>query len=383
MISPKIFSFKSDKHRSAKIEVICRIIALAGIMGLIFSNYSRAKPVGNLYVYVSLRDDNAIAIYNMNRADGSLSLIAKYEVEGGPGCMNLDPAKKYLYVCQREKKALASFRIDYKTGNIIFLNSIPAVDNPVYNATDKTGKYLLTAYYSAGKAAVYALDTDGRIQANAIQVLQNYVHPHCIQTDNSNKYVFLADKDGNKIYQFKFDASSGKIFPNIPAAVYSKAGTGPRHFIFNNSNSIVYFSDELNGTISAYKLNNKKGTLTLFQTISTLPDNYTGPNTTAEIRITPDNKYLYVSNRGPDDITAFYVNARNGRLTKLGSYPTRKTPRAFQISPDGKYLISAGEDSNNLQTYRINSKTGELKSFAITATGVRPSWIIILDTDPR
>ena len=383
MIVIKSIFHKTFIHRFPKIKNISLIIILTGLMATPSFNYTQAKPGGNFYVYVSLRDDNAIAIYNMNKTDGSLTLIGKQDVEGGPGCMNLDPSRKFLYVCQRGKKALTSFKINRKTGQIILLNSVPAVDNPVYNATDKTGKYLLTAYYAAGKAAVYPLSKDGRIDASAVQVLQGFVHPHCIQSDNSNKYVYLADKGGDKIYQYKFNESSGRLSPNTPPEVISPKGTGPRHFVFNNSNTIVYFSDELNGTITAYKLSDNNSTLTLFQTISTLPDNYKGPNTTAEIRLTSDNKFLYASNRGPDDITAFSVGAKNGKLKKIGNYSTRKTPRAFQISPDGKYLIAAGEDSNNLQTYRINKETGALESLNITGTGARPSWILIIDHDAK
>ena len=331
----------------------------------------------NYFVYVTLKDDNAIAIYKMNPLTGALHFLKKQDINGGPASITLDPSKKYLYVAQRTSNSISSYKVDHKTGLLKLLNTIPAVDNPVYISTDKTGRYLLSAYYNASKIGIYTIHKNGELEKTLIQVDSTEKNPHSILVDKTNRFLYVADKSADKIYQFIFDASTGKIKPNNPKILNTPPGTGPRHFVFNNKNKIIYFVNELNGTVTAYHLNSLSGIITPFQTISTLPKNFNGTNTSADIHLTPNNKFLYTTNRGPNSIAGFSVNSKSGRLEFIGTFSTVKTPRAFNIAPGGKFLITAGEDSDNIASYRIDQRTGKLKPLEIIHVGARPSWVLI------
>lgn len=330
----------------------------------------------NSFVYVSLQGSNEIAIFKLDTFSGSLKLSEKETIPGGPACITLDPTKNFMYVAQRSSKSISAYNINPQTGHLNYLNTIEAVDNPVCIATDKTGNFLLTAYYNAGKAAIYKINSGGKLKGKAIQILNNYVNPHCIQTDPSNRFLFISDKGGNKIYQYKFDVRKEKITPNDPKEILSPPGAGPRQFTFYKGKNIVYFVNEAGNSITSYHLNNSTGLLKEFQNISSLPKDFKDSSKAAEIHLTPDNRFLYVSNRGYESITAFSVERKSGRLKVIDYYPTEKNPRAFNIDPTGNFLFAAGESSDSLAIYRINRKNGTLKQLKTIYVGKTPSWIL-------
>ena len=91
------------------------------------------------------------------------------------------------------------------------------------------------------------------------------------------------------------------------------------------------------------------------------PETFAGEKSGAEIAVLPDGKFLYSSNRGPDNIAIFRIDAKKGTLTALERVPTQgKTPRNFAIDPTGKYLFAANQDSDNVVVFRIDKGTGHL-----------------------
>jgi 6-phosphogluconolactonase len=333
----------------------------------------------NLFVYVSLRNSDAIVVYKMNLQTSKLELVDSLTVKGGPAPMGLDPTENFLYAGLRGTNTLSAYRIDHTTGLLSFINSIPAADNMAYVATDRTGRFLLTAYYAAGKAAVYHINSKSQLQSKAVLIFSNYINAHSILTDPANKFAFIADKGGDKIYQYKFDEETGMLSPNDPPAVITPKGTEPRHFVFHGTKDIVYFVNETNNTITAYHLDKVKGTLTPFQNISTIPKDFKEFTKTADIHLTPDNRFLYASNRGHESIAAYKVDPSTGELSVIGYYPTEATPRSFAIDPSGHYLFCAGETSNNLASYKINKKTGALEKIESFHIGDMPSWVLVVD----
>jgi 6-phosphogluconolactonase len=157
-----------------------------------------------------------------------------------------------------------------------------------------------------------------------------------------------------------------------------KGPEGPRHFCFHPQLPAVYFVNEQGGSVTAYRLDADTGTLTPFQTISTLPDGFDGQNACAEIRITPSGRFLYASNRGHDSIACFAVAEGTGELSSLGQQPTEKTPRPFTLDPEGRFLLAAGQGSGRLATYRIDAGTGKLVPLETHALGQNPMWVLVL-----
>jgi len=350
------------------------------VMLLVGSVFTKgAQYDTNYYCYVSLRGDDTIAVYKMDTRNGSLEKIYNEPVSGGPASLALHPSKQYLYVARRSDNAISAYQIDPATGRLKFINAVPAVDNPVYISTDKSGRFLLSAYYNAGKAALYPIDTNGSLQPVAAATVSTDVNPHAIITDPDNRFLYITNMTGNSILQYQFNAASGMLTAIDPAVVLPPAGTGPRHLVFHGSGKYVYVVNETGNSITAYRADDISGALTEFQTISTLPAGYAGANKCADIHITPDNRFLYASNRGHESLAAFEIDADNDSLVSVGYYNTVKSPREFDIDPSGTYLYAAGETSGDLAWYRIDKISGVPDSLGCFTAGDTPSWVVTLD----
>jgi 6-phosphogluconolactonase len=239
------------------------------------------------------------------------------------------------------------------------LNTVPAGADPSYLATDRSGRYLLTAYYQAGKVTVHAVGKDGTLGEQPLQTVATAEKAHAIVPDPSNRFVFVPHTGPNAIFQFTFDPDTGKLTTNTPARLEAPPGTGPRHLVFHPSKALAYVDNEQGGSVSAYALDTKVGTLSPLHTVSTLPKDFRAANACAEIKIHPSGKFLYASKRGHDSIACFALDD-DGRLRALGQTPTEKTPRSFDLVPSGTFLFAAGEGSGKVVSYRIDAKTGEL-----------------------
>lgn len=344
------------------------------------------------HVYVCLQDDDKIAAFSMDAATGQLSRQAEVPVAGGPSSLAISPNRQVLYVGQRVTPAISSFRIDHRTGGLTLQGMISPAYAPTFLATDRTGKYLLAAYYQGGHAAVHPLSADGTVGDPPIDWLATDTGAHAIQTDPSNRFAFvphiarfndnvlepLKESQGpNMILQFRFDASSGHLTPNTPFRVEPATRLGPRHYCFHPTQDVVYFSDEQGCSVTAYRLDPAQGTLTALQTITTLPDGVTVRNTCSQIQITASGKFLYVPNRGHNSIAAFSVDASTGRLTTIGHVATEVVPSAFSLDPTDHFVFAAGSASGQLASYRINGETGVLTPMETYAVGQRPMGVLV------
>lgn len=326
------------------------------------------------FVYVSVGDANQLAIYKLNPKDGTLQYNESVKMDGAPGSLAVDPQKKYLFAAVRSAKKIISHEIN-ADGTLKMVNTISVGMNPVYLATDRTGKFLLSASYSDGKIMVHPIGKGGVLDGKPVADITTAKTAHCILPDPSNKFVFVPHTTPNAIYQFLFDAETGKLTPNAVPKVQGEPNAEPRHLWFHPKKDLAYAVNEKSGSVTLYKRDTEKGQLTPLQTVSTLPKDFKGKNTCANIEMTPSGKFLYASNRGHDSIAGYAVDAETGKLTALSQTPTEKTPRAFTIDPSGKYLYAAGQDSGKLAAYQIDQKTGALKHIATYEVGKGPAWV--------
>ena len=147
---------------------------------------------------------------------------------------------------------------------------------------------------------------------------------------------------------------------------------------------MVYTSNEREQPgVGAWQWDTEKGQLTPIQNIVTQPKGFTGRITTADLHLTPDAKFLYLSNRditarnaptGKDSIVAFRVDPQNGRLKMIGHFPCERVPRSFTIDKLGKFLYVAGQSDARLGAYRIEAN-GALKKIAQYKVGKGPIWV--------
>jgi 6-phosphogluconolactonase len=114
--------------------------------------------------------------------------------------------------------------------------------------------------------------------------------------------------------------------------------------------------------MTAFSYDASGGRLRPLQTLSTLPADYIGENTCADVHVSPNGRFLYGSNRGHDSIAVFAIDERSGQLKPVEHVSTGgKTPRNFIIDPTGTFLLVANQKSDSVVTLRINGRTGKLE----------------------
>jgi 6-phosphogluconolactonase len=328
------------------------------------------------FVYVSMAPEQKIQIYRLDSTTGKLTAVEAIAVEGAPGALAVDPKKKFLFASLRTTSTLVSFRIDPATGKLKLLSTValPKGENAVHVGTDQTGRWLLSASYAAGKVVVHRIQDDGKIKTPAVQTIVTAKTAHCAVTDRDNRFVFVPHVTPNAVHQFGLNEETGKL-TEAGKAAGGTAKAGPRHLAFHPKLDIAFTSDEQGSTITAYRFRSPGG-LEPVQTLSTLPAEFKGKNTTAEVKVHPNGKFVWVSNRGHDSLAGFAIDGDSGKLTALGQTPTQKTPRSFDISPDGRFILAAGEGSGKLAVYQVNDKTGKLTLGNIYNVGKSLTWVL-------
>lgn len=344
-------------------------------------------------LYVCLQDENKIATFTVDAESGKLTRSGDTAIPGGPSVMAISPDRGVLYVGCRDTPSIASFRIDQASGGLTPLGTAPQAHAPTFLAPDRSGRYMLCAYYQGGGAAVYCLGADGAVGTPSHEWLATDTGAHAIATDPSNRFAFVPHiarvQDNvleppknipgpNVILQFRFDAETGRLSHNTPARVEQPELVGPRHYIHHPSLDLVYFSNEQGCSVTAYRLDRVTGNLSPVQTLSTLPAGHSERTTCSQIHLTPSARFLYVGNRAPNhsSIAAFGIDPTSGQLTALGHATTEPVPSAFCIDAAGRFLFAAGTASGRLASYRIDGQIGMLTSLAIEEVGQRPAAVL-------
>jgi len=378
---------------------LIRGITVMAVISLVGSASASAAT----YVYVSNADDGDIGTYSA-QADGSLKPGARVPAAKIVMPMAVSPDRRFLYAAARSKPfSVHAYSIDASTGALKPLAVSPLAESFPYISLDKTGRFLFGAGYGAALISVNAVGTDGCVAAEPLQVIPVGRNAHSIRTDETNKFVFVPTLGSDQIFQFTFDAKTGRLASNTPAVFLMKAGTGPRHFITSGDNKFIYVLSELMGTVTSFALDNKTGLLNELSSASGVPpDSKLGPgaprgavgapggppprNTdndiwAADIHMTPDGKFLYISERTSNTVALFTVDGANGKLTYQGSTPTEAQPRGFAIDPKGRFMVVSGEKSDTISSYAIDQSSGALKLIGKYPAGKGANWVEIVAFD--
>jgi 6-phosphogluconolactonase len=325
-----------------------------------------------------------IYVFDFNTANADNQSVSFVE-SSNPSYLEISPNGKYVYAVNEDADSLdnggklSAFSFDAGKGVLSFLNQQPSHGNhPCYVTVDKTGKWVIAGNYSSGTITVLPVLKGGALDMPATTLQhygqsvnterQNNPHVHATVLSPDNKFLFVPDLGIDKLMTYHFDNRHGKLSETSPPFIMTKAGSGPRHFIFHSNKKWAYLAEELTGSVSAYRYLAKTGQLELIQNISSLPPEYMGPAGSADILVSPDGNFLYVSNRGESNsIAIFAVNKSSGYLTLVGHQSTLgKTPRHFNFDPGGNFLLVANQNSDNIVIFKINKNTGML-----TDTGKR------------
>ena len=329
-------------------------------------------------LYISLAGENRISCWSINSHDGRLVHLADTKVNDRPAPMAADIQNSILYVGRRDFPCVSSYKFNSFSGELVHLSDGPKLEgDPCYISVDKTNNYILSAYYEAGAVSVHSVEKGVFKDKKVWQKTGNGAH--CVFTDEDNSYALLPHIAGerglNKILKYSFNQNTGNLEPMDIPFLSQPDNRGPRHYTFHPNGKYVFFSNEQDSSVTAYGY--QKGDLDELQTLSTLPAHYSGVNTCAQIKITPDGRYLYAPNRGHNSIAGFSVDPNTGELNSNGRTQTEAMPRVLDIDRNGDFLYSAGLNTGYISAFKIGDD-GSLGFIDRFEVGQEPMWILIL-----
>jgi 6-phosphogluconolactonase len=367
----------------------------------------RAQERANTWVFVGCYTarGQGIYTYEMDPVTGALSLVrvvGSPQTLPNPSFLALDPNGRYLFCGNeignyegRQSGSVTAFSIDSATANLTEINRQPTEGrNPAHVSVDPTGRYVLAANYSGtttatNHVAVIPIGAEGRLgtptqivthsgQLGPNTARQEAPHAHQILTDPSGRWVTVNDLGLDRTFIYWFDRAGGQLVAGENQIVAPEGG-GPRHLAFHPNGRWVYVLNELNSTLSAHAWDAERGAATPINNLSTLPSWYAGINTTAQVVISPDGRFVYASNRGHDSIAIFTINQTTGAITYVGEQWTfGETPRNINIDPTGNFMYAAHQNTDNIVTFRIDRTTGRLESTGRLITAGQPVCIVFL-----
>ena len=371
----------------------------------VISAHSQSEPAGDYWVYfgtytgfVYMKEglpagssrSKGIYVSRFHPTTGELSKPALAAEIVNPAFLAIHPNHRFLYAVTEDPLSLGpnfdhssyitAYSIDSATGKLHLLNRrTTGGTSTCYLSIDKTGRYLMFANFGSSSITIFRIKDDGSVGEQTAfmkhvgsgkdPAFQSKAHPHSIDVSTDNKYAVVSDLGVDKLFIYKFDASTGTLSPDQPPFVQAESGGGPRHFTFDSAGKFGYSLHEMSGYITVLAWDAANGSFTKIQDATSLQPDFIGGNDSAEIAIHPNGKFLYESNRrfrgpemwGPDSIGVFAIDPEKGTLTEVEQVPPGGTmPRNFAIDPTGAYLFAANELSGNVALFKIDANTGRL-----------------------
>jgi 6-phosphogluconolactonase len=267
---------------------------------------------------------------------------------------------------------ISAFAIDPVSGKLKLLNQVPSRGSgPCHVAVDLGGKWVFATNYNSGSVAMFPVHEDGTLgeatgfvqhagsSVNAQR--QSGPHAHSANVSPDGRWLLVADLGLDQILSYRVDAVKGTLSAGDPPFTKIAPGSGPRHLAFSRDGRFAYVISEMLSTVTVFRYNSARGSLEELQTAQVTPEGYSGPKSSAEIAVDPKGKFLYGSNRGDGTITVFRIDGDKGTLTVVERVSTGgKTPRNFAIDPSGAFLLAANQDSGDVVLFRIDPATGRL-----------------------
>jgi 6-phosphogluconolactonase len=381
------------------VALACLALALAACTAAGHATPALTGPT-RLAVYVGTYTDagsRGIYRFELDPSSGATTAPVLAGESENPSFLALHPNGRVLYAVNEVASfggartgAVSAYAIDPASGKLTPLNQQPSggVD-PCYLAVDRAGRNVLVANYTSGTVSVLPLAADGRLRPPSTvrqqtgtgpnKARQEGPHAHQIVLDAAEAFAFAVDLGADRIFVYRYGAAAGSLEPNDPQAAVLEPGSGPRHLAWEPSGKIAYVINELGCTVTAFRYDAGRGSLDVFQTVTTLPAGFSGPNKAAEIAVSPDGRFLYTSNRGDDSLAVFSIEATSGTLAASGRVPTGgRTPRHFAIDASGLWLLVANQDSDSITFFRLDPTTGRPSPIGRPLVLSKPVCLLLL-----
>ncbi|MBP85085.1 MAG: hypothetical protein CMO61_14685 [Verrucomicrobiales bacterium] len=332
--------------------------------------------------FVLSSSGNGVTVFQADAESGKLT-----EIQTVPdrGLMAITKDQRRVYAIGTGIIATYNVKDD---GKLMMVGKAEIEGSGGYADLDSTEKYFATNNYGQGTVTIWKIGDDGVAisEPTAHVTLEQKAHSSVFAP--CNNFLLVPATGPNKVFQLKFDAETGEIVPSDPSSAPAPTGEAeaqqPRHLVFHPNGKIAYTTLERDFPgVGVWEWDPESGSLKVVQNIVTYPDRFDGVITTADLHLTPNAKFLYVSNRDITDRKAVVGNSsivgfkllESGHLEMIGHTPCEQVPRSFAVDRAGKFLYVAGQTAAKLGVYAINGETGELKKVEQLDTGDGPNWV--------
>jgi 6-phosphogluconolactonase len=362
-------------NKTAPLRRLLEMFYKSILVGALLASQVHAGPV---FIGTSSgKDSGSKGIYfaDFDADTGKLAvpvLAAEYQ---NPGFLALHPTLPILYACGQPTRpfpdnshSVAAFGIGTDQSLTFIGEASSGGKGACHVAVDGTGRTLAVANYGDGSFSTVRLDEKGGLQERVSLISnrgsgpnlprQDGPHAHGVYFDRANKRFFMPDLGLDRVFVHSFDAATSRLGEPM-APITAAVGSGPRHIAFSPDEKHCYVLNELSNTIliTSYA----GGEFKSLGTVPTLPADVTGKNTSSEIEVHPNGRFVYSSNRGHDSIAVFKRDVATGLLTFVQHAPCGgKTPRHFKIDPTGKWLLCGHQASNTIRVLPLDPETGLL-----------------------
>jgi 6-phosphogluconolactonase len=299
---------------------------------------------------------------------------------------------------------LLSYGIDHETGRLTFISArrLPATHG-VFVTTDRSASYAVVACSFGGVVAVVELAPDGTL-GEVIQAVRHrgealvpmgstrrpavppippgHCLPHSVLFDPGNTAAYVADLGANRMVRYPFAAGTGLLDVAAQCDLEVPRKAGPRHTAMHPNGRIMYAINEVGSLLTTYDIGSGAGgQASLIGAADTRPAGFAQRNTGSDVHVHPSGRYLYVANRGSDQLTRFDTDD-DGRAVRLAEHTSTggHWPRTFALSPRGDTAVVANERSNEIVSFGIDQRTGALQAAARLPVAA-PTSIAIVDRD--
>lgn len=371
--------------------------------GLI-SALSATASATNLFVSSYSGD---VTTFSLAESEGTYSLNA---TSSNPNCgpspawLTLDAPRGTIY-CLNEglttpNGSMSTFTIN-RDGSLKHVQNSTTISGPVSGVIygDAAGdRNIALAHYTGSSLTTYSLSSGGRFEEDEsftftlsepgpVPDRQDAPHPHEAVLDPTGQYILVPDLGADLIRVYAIDPETNSLSAKSP--LEAPAGSGPRHVAFHlpydtvseDATTYLYLATELGSEIISYAVsylpNNEGLNVTTVQEQNALGQlAHDRINAPAGITLSPDNRFLLLSNRNSsifslpnedssnstavpsDSITTFSVS-ESGKLSFVQAWPTHGMfPRHFSLNTAGNLVAVTNQNSGNLVVLRRDVATG-------------------------
>lgn len=297
--------------------------------------------------------------------DGLIETVSTLSVRN-PSFVCIDEERRKLYAVNEMKEYGGAFgggvtQIGYSPdgGMRVEADFNTGGTDPCHIEIAPNGRFLSIANFASGAVSVFARDEAGNLLAEktVFQHQGHSVHPVRQRGPHAHSSIFVPgrplffvpDLGTDKVAAYRYDVAEVRPEPLEDLSV--SAGCGPRYGEFSPDGGHFYLINEIGSKVIHYRC--AGGAMTLCGEVSTLPEGFAGENICSDLRITPDGRYLYASNRGHDSITAYRVQPDGGLVWLDCRSSGGRTPRNFAVDPTGRWLLAGNQDSDNITVFAI------------------------------